>query len=196
MSVVGSFLPILDRIGRRLDGWAEWVLSWDERALDGISNSPVLRRLDGLLVAVTYVGYGYLWGILALVLILFGSLSDHRNVLIGLGTMIVTLILSQGVKALVARPRPRFVRQGFHHQFLTNSSFPSNHTVAAFAMAYLVARLYPSWPNVATIYVVAALIGLSRVYLREHFPLDVMGGAALGTYMAHALFPLFATLVL
>jgi membrane-associated phospholipid phosphatase len=56
-------------------------------------------------------------------------------------------------------------------------------------MAYLVVRLYPAWYNILLLYLLAFLIGLSRVYLREHYPLDVLGGAALGTYLAHGLLP-------
>ncbi len=183
------------RIGRRLDRWAERVWAWDEELMDIVSASRILRRLDPLLVVATYLGYGYLWGALALALIAFGTEGDQANVLIGLGVVITSVFLSQMMKSVSGRPRPHFSRHGFHHQFLTDASFPSNHTTAAFAMAYLVLRLYPWWPNVVVLYIMAALIGLSRVYLREHFPLDVVGGALLGTCVAHGLLPLFARLV-
>ncbi len=185
----------VSRIGRALDRWAERVWTWDELATDAVSSSRLLQRFDLLLVVATYLGYGYLWGALALSLLVFGTKADHANVLIGLGVVIVSVFLSQAMKAFSGRPRPQFHRRGFHHQFLTNASFPSNHTAAAFAVAYLVLRLYPWWPNVVVIYSIATLIGLSRVYLREHFPLDVVGGAVLGTWVSHGLLPLFARLV-
>ncbi|MGB9757740.1 MAG: phosphatase PAP2 family protein [Candidatus Bipolaricaulaceae bacterium] len=173
----------------RLDRAVEQLLLWDERALERLSSSRVLGALDLPLLVATYVGYGYVWAALALALILFGTERDKQNVLLGLAVTIVVVLTCQGVKALIARPRPQFSRRGFHHQFLTPASFPSNHTAMAFAMAYLVARLYPAWYNVALLYLLAILIGLSRVYLREHYPLDVLGGAALGTYLAHGLLP-------
>lgn len=178
-----------------LDRAVERVLAWDEETLERLSTSRLLRALHLPLLIATYVGYGYVWAALALALIVFGTTTDHQNVLIGVGVTAAVVLVGQGVKVLVGRPRPRFVRQGFHHQFLTPSSFPSNHTAVAFAMAYLVLRLYPAWYNVALLYLLAVFIGLSRVYLREHYPLDVLGGAALGTYIAHGLFPWLARCV-
>lgn len=172
-----------------LDAAVDRLLAWDVGVLHRAVSFPVLRALELPLLVATYVGYGYVWGALALALIAFGTPVDQRNVLVGLGVTVVVVLLSQGVKALTARPRPWFARRGFHHQFLGSSSFPSNHTAVAFAMAYLVARLYPAWYNVVLLYSLAFLIGLSRVYLREHYPLDVVGGAALGTYVAHGLLP-------
>ncbi|MBC7221965.1 phosphatase PAP2 family protein [Candidatus Bipolaricaulota bacterium] len=175
-----------------LDQAVERILAWDEETLERLSNSRFLRFLHLPLLIATYVGYGYLWAALALALIVFGTEVDHQNVLIGVGVTASVVLFCQGVKALTHRPRPTFVRQGFHHQFLTSSSFPSNHTAMAFAMAYLILRLYPAWYNILLLYLLAVLIGLSRVYLREHYPLDVLGGAALGTYLAHGLFPWLA----
>lgn len=178
-----------------LDRAVERVLAWDEETLERLSTSRLLHALNLPLLIATYVGYGYVWAALALALIVFGTTNDHQNVLIGVGVTAAVVLVGQGVKVLVGRPRPRFARQGFHHQFLTPSSFPSNHTAVAFAMAYLVLRLYPAWYNVALLYLLAVFIGLSRVYLREHYPLDVLGGAALGTYIAHGLFPWLARCV-
>lgn len=195
MTITSSLALVMDRIGRTLDRWAVRVWEWDEEMMDAVSAARIIRRLDLFLVVATYLGYGYLWAALALALLVFGTKADHACVLIGLGTIIVAVCLSQAMKSLAGRPRPQFQRRGFHHQFLTNASFPSNHTAAAFAVAYLVLRLYPWWPNVAVLYTMAALIGLSRIYLREHFPLDVVGGAVLGTWVSHGLLPLFARLV-
>ncbi len=184
------------RIGRltaHLDRAVERVLVWDAETLERLSSA--LQPLHFPLLIATYVGYGYLWAAMALALIIFGTSADHANVLIGVGAAASVVLFCQGVKALTNRPRPYFVRRGFHHQFLTSSSFPSNHTAVAFAMAYLVLRLYPGWYNVLLLYLLASLIGLSRVYLREHYPLDVLGGAALGTYLAHGLFPWLAQCV-
>ncbi len=189
MKLVDSLRLRKDQVLARLDRAVEGVLVWDEKTLDRLSSSKALRRMSLLLLVATYVGYGYIWAALALALILFGGPQDKLNVLVGLATLIVVVAICQALKHGVDRPRPAFFRRGFHHQFLTPSSFPSNHTAVAFAMAYVVARLYPAWHTVLLLYALAGLIGLSRVYLREHYPLDVLGGAALGTYLAHGLFP-------
>jgi len=195
MTSVHAFLTTFQSIGRTLDRWVDRLWDWDEEVMDAVSSARFLQRLDVVLLSATYLGYGYLWAAVALALILFGTRADHAAVLIGLGVIIISVFLSQTMKSITGRPRPQFRRRGFHHQFLTNASFPSDHTAAAFAMGYVVLRLFPWWPNIVVVYTMAALIGLSRVYLREHFPLDVLGGAVLGTWVSHGLLPLFARLV-
>jgi membrane-associated phospholipid phosphatase len=59
-----------------------------------------------------------------------------------------------------------------------NPSFPSGHSATAFAAATTVAILCPRLRPVAL--VIAAAVALSRVYLRVHFPLDVVAGALVG----------------
>lgn len=60
-------------------------------------------------------------------------------------------------------------------------SFPSGHTIAAFAIATVVARRYGNrrWvPYVS--YGLATVVGFSRLTLSSHFATDVFMGAALG----------------
>jgi undecaprenyl-diphosphatase len=59
-----------------------------------------------------------------------------------------------------------------------NPSFPSGHSATAFAAATAVAILSPRLRPWAL--GIAAAVALSRLYLRVHFPLDVMAGALLG----------------
>lgn len=68
-------------------------------------------------------------------------------------------------------------------------SFPSGHTVAAFAAAAAVSTETSIWwPAVTyavigpTLYVGAAAVGISRMYNNRHWASDVMLGAAIGTF--------------
>jgi membrane-associated phospholipid phosphatase len=56
--------------------------------------------------------------------------------------------------------------------------FPSGHSATAFAAATAIAILSPRMRPFAL--GLAAAVALSRVYLRVHFPLDVVAGAVLG----------------
>jgi undecaprenyl-diphosphatase len=59
-----------------------------------------------------------------------------------------------------------------------NSSFPSGHSATAFAAATALAILCPKLRPAAL--AIAAAVALSRVYLRVHFPLDVIAGGLIG----------------
>jgi membrane-associated phospholipid phosphatase len=67
------------------------------------------------------------------------------------------------------------------HNGIFGHSFPSGHSIEAFAVATVFARRYRShrWvPWVA--YGAAGAIGFSRLTLQSHFPADIFLGAALG----------------
>ena len=68
----------------------------------------------------------------------------------------------------------------------STSSFPSGHASTSFACAYVISRSGAA-PDRLTLFVLAALIGFSRVYVGVHYPLDVLAGAALGLVVAKAL---------
>ena len=63
-------------------------------------------------------------------------------------------------------------------------SFPSGHSAAGFAGAWLLSRHYPRLA--ALWYSIAALVGFSRIYLGAHYPGDVLSGALAGTTIAEA----------
>lgn len=74
----------------------------------------------------------------------------------------------------------------------TTSSFPSGHTSTSFACAYVISRLAPRLT--VYVFVLAALIGFSRIYVGVHYPLDVLAGAVLGLVVAKALLTLLEAL--
>ena len=72
------------------------------------------------------------------------------------------------------------------HNFHSNGSFPSGHTIAAFSVATVIARRYGRqhrWvPYVA--YGGGTVVGFSRVALSAHFTSDVFMGGALGYFIS------------
>jgi len=179
----------------RVDALIDALLLWDEQMLQAISENPGLKRVSPLLISATYMGDGYLWGGLALGLILFGRPIDRSYVILGVGTMIASIAIFRMFKVFFARPRPILIVSPLRSRLLDSYSFPSGHATTSFALAWVISVCYPHlWVQVA-IYFAAITISLSRVYMREHYPLDVICGALLGTFASIYLLPLLQRVV-
>ena len=94
---------------------------------------------------------------------------------------------SMGLKALVDRPRPpsRYAEPKTLVAIPHDASFPSGHAATSFAAATMLAFAFPRLPPF--LYVLAAAVAFSRVYVGVHYPLDVIGGAFMGVLVALAL---------
>ncbi len=106
--------------------------------------------------------------------------------LIGLVVLSGTLIAQLG-KKLLPRDRPSNLPWSVTQEEWRSSSFPSGHTTTAFALGfYFLAitwgtpRAWMGWSSM----VLAALVGLSRIYRGVHWPTDVLGGACAGLIAA------------
>ena len=86
-------------------------------------------------------------------------------------------------KLLVDRGRPPvYLSDVLFHGYPTNprgTGYPSSHTAVA------VAIVIGAWPWLDRRWrvmgvLIAVLIGLNRMYVGAHFPLDILGGAAVG----------------
>jgi undecaprenyl-diphosphatase len=137
---------------------------------------------DSFFVALSHLGsYGFVWLTLAVLTVwILRRPVAFPLVLIAYFT---SAAASDALKLAVGRARPvddPLVREP------TTNSFPSGHAATSFACA---ATLAPFAPRHArpVLYLLAAAIAYSRVYVGVHYPLDVLGGAALGLLIATAL---------
>jgi membrane-associated phospholipid phosphatase len=96
-------------------------------------------------------------------------------------------LMVQLIKNLVNAPRPRlFFEPGQYLYFVdqvslaNNSSFPSGHTATAFAIATVFIILIKNKKWQLPILAAAVLVGYSRIYLAQHFLMDVLIGAVIG----------------
>jgi len=184
------------RIAQRTDDLATAILEWDRRTMQMIAQLPVLKRFAKLFLTATYLGDGYLWGSLGLGLILFGGTADRILVLIAVGVTIVNMFVFRFIKLIVGRIRPTDAMPRLRSRMIDGYSFPSGHATTSFGLAWIVAVSYPHLPIQVAVYAAAGIIAFSRVYVREHYPLDVLFGAALGSATACLLLPLFDWLFL
>ena len=126
---------------------------------------------------------GMIWIIISLIL-LFNK--NYRKVgILCICAIILTSVMGEGIiKNLVQRPRPFNLVPGM--QLLINKptsySFPSGHTASSFAAACIIS--YGIKKLTVPVYVLAALIAFSRIYLFVHYPSDILGGILLGLICA------------
>jgi membrane-associated phospholipid phosphatase len=159
----------------------------------------LLAGHDGLNLWLFRLGNGlslytgeWLWSNLTLfgdtlvVLVLLLPLVARRADLVWamlLGACVVTVLVHLG-KEFIPSPRPAAVLPLEGLQLIgyvaKSSSFPSGHTAAAFTLAGCLVLLpaMRGWRLAAL--VVASLVGVSRVVVGIHWPLDVFAGALTG----------------
>lgn len=152
----------------------------------------ILRAIDSLNIPFLNAiaqGFSLLCehGLLPILLAL-ALLVPKRTRRVGVA-MAVALLLSVvftniTIKPLVARPRP-YVKYDIQVSALLphDLSFPSGHTSVAFAAAMaFAATVWQKHKRFAVAALaVALLVGLSRIWLKVHYPSDVIVGALLGS---------------
>jgi membrane-associated phospholipid phosphatase len=106
-----------------------------------------------------------------------------------------SLILTQAVcvpaKYIIGRSRPKLknkYRPRLYNTRIT-PSFPSGHAASSFAFAAIMSRRYPKYDIWFWLY--AGLSGFSQMYVGNHYPSDVLAGAAIGYLTAEIALYLF-----
>ncbi|GAB2694601.1 hypothetical protein GCM10027037_17650 [Mucilaginibacter koreensis] len=139
---------------------------------------------DFIFPYVTELGTGWMLVPIAI----YFLLTSYRKLLLFATGFALSGIIVQIAKRIVHAPRPKayFAGQLAKIYFvkgqviLTNNSFPSGHTVTAFAAATVLSYLTVSkrWGFIFLLFAMA--VGYSRMYLSQHFLEDVMAGSMIG----------------
>ena len=165
----------------------EWLLELDGKLLLWLREIVCHPALDGMMKFVSKLGdHGMIWIVIGVLFLLMGFWKKvwFRNGFLVLFSLLADLILcNKLLKPLFDRTRPYYVLD--YEPLIPpvgDASFPSGHTAVSFAAATAIYAINRKWGIAA--YAFAVLMGFSRLYLGVHFPLDVLGGALVGTVAA------------
>ena len=190
-----------------MNGWPDWLQGPDERLFLWLNGGLHGLRSEGVESLMAFANaLGIAWVFLPVALAAAFLAHGHARrarLLVELLIAGVLVSLAPGAaKDLFPRARPQRALPeafgdgravaGFKDQ-LRSRSFPSGHTATAFCVAAVLCGWARGLPGRgrrvavrASALVLATLTGLARVYAGAHFPLDVLGGAALGALCAVA----------
>ncbi len=98
-----------------------------------------------------------------------------------------SLIPVEVFKYSMGRERP-FQRDGGGHFFQGGTSFPSEHSAAAWSVAGVIAHEYPGPLPKLLAYGLASAVSYSRIRAGQHFPSDVFIGGILGSLIAQQVY--------
>src|SRR6202163_3672458 len=164
------------RVMRRMNRWRapRWIRFW--------------------MLAATRMGDGWIWYTLGAILLIDGGPQRYAAVGASLLAGLVGVGVFKGLKRISRRQRPCQFEPHCWSKVLPPDqfSFPSGHTMTAFAIALVVSYFYPSLEGV--LFFLALSIAVSRIVLGMHFLSDVLAGVVMGVALGCASITGFASL--
>ena len=150
--------------------------------LNFIQDTFACPFLDRVMPIITLFGdKGIFWIAVALILIIIKK-TRKTGVMMGTALLLGLIIGNVILKNAIARTRPYDVNTAMQAELLVKAlsdfSFPSGHTTAAFELATVWMMRDRRFGIPALVF--AFVMAFTRLYLYVHYPTDVIGGMAVG----------------
>lgn len=175
---------MIERSAMALTTTLRWLADIDVRLFLGLNGKHRSVGIDRTVQFISFTGDGYLYALLAVLLLLFSPAQGTAYAITLLLAFLIELPVYWILKNSFKRRRPFRVVTALTPVLKPSDefSFPSGHTTAAFMVAGISTAFFPAFGPM--MYMWALLVGLSRVMLKVHFISDVVAGALLGTCVA------------
>jgi undecaprenyl-diphosphatase len=163
----------------------EFITARDYNVMRRVHRWPAPRWIRVWMICATRGGDGWLWYAMGIIILLFGG--SLRFAAVSAAALAASLGLAAFLflKKLIGRKRPCAIEPHCWAKLLPpdHFSFPSGHTITAFAVALTLSAFYPSL--LIGLLFCASSIALSRILLGMHFLSDVLAGALIGSGLAY-----------
>lgn len=159
-------------VGQKIDVWVFRLFNMRGR------RAP---WLDWLMLTFTQLGNFIFALAVALILFFLGYKMVAYQLILGVLTLGLVI---ETMKIFIRRNRPFHKLENIRivGSRASGRSFPSGHTGQIFLMATLLLHYFDGIIYVTlSMYGIASLVGITRIYVGMHYPRDVLGGAILGT---------------
>ncbi len=156
------------------------ILEGDRKLLTSLLRFRAFRTLNALMRVITVFGGAvFSVGIVLLLLLVSDGRTKQAASVAAVG-LAGSFLIVQCIKKTVKRFRPYLVIAEIKllGKPLKDHSFPSGHTTSIFSIVTAFALAFPALA--VWFYGLAALVGVSRVYLGFHYPSDVLAGILIG----------------
>ena len=170
----------------------DYISTRDHRLMRRVHRWRPPRWFRAWMILATRGGDGLLWyGISGLVLV-FGAAVRYEALAAAWTACSVGAMIFLMLKKLTGRKRPNALMPHCWATLLPPDqfSFPSGHTITAFAFTIAMGSFYPYL--IGILLFCALSVAMSRIVLGMHFLSDVVVGAFLGAGLGYAGFVIFA----
>ena len=167
-------------------------MAWEEAFLLYLQNNVRTDFFDPIMRFFSFLGNGgWFWILICIVLIIYKP-TRSIGIIAAISLAVSALICNSLLKIIINRTRPYDAIEELVliAKMPHDSSFPSGHSNASFAVACAITWCLSKnkkWIGVILI-VVASIIAFSRMYVGAHYPTDVIAGIMLGTLTSILIF--------
>jgi undecaprenyl-diphosphatase len=170
----------------------QFIASGDHKLMRKVNKWSAPRWVRFGAIAATRAGDGWLWYLVGLCVLVFGGAGRLTAVASAGSAALAGMGLFTMLKKISGRQRPCAIAPHCWATLLPPDrfSFPSGHTITAFAVAGAFGSFYPMLLPVLLFF--ALSIAASRILLGMHFLSDVLAGALIGAGLALGSHLLFA----
>ena len=165
-------------------GYQDSSLVMQDVTISSIINNSHSSQIDDFMIFMSMYGREIVWVAVIVFLSIFAGWKGRKIALILIISFLIIMPLNTFFKNFFERLRPTPVSQEIHVSQETDYAYPSGHSSIVTAGAITMLILFRKEKELLLSIVLAfeaTLVCVSRIYVGDHYLLDVIGGGLLGS---------------